>query len=204
VAGRQLARRKVPKQARSSATVAAVLEAAAEAFREGGLDGANVNRIAARAGVSVGSLYQYFPSKEAILVALLQRHTEGALERVGEALERGRDAPLADAVRAVVSVLIEVHVSPIDRALARELDRIGRLEEMERAIDARAGTAVAAFLRERAAEITVRDPELTAYLLVRMVEPLTHAMLADRSDVPPEVAVDELTAIVLGYLRARR
>ena len=67
--------RKAPSQSRSEQTVAAIIEAAAQVLELHGLEGYNTNAVAARAGVSVGSLYQYFPSKDALTVALMQRET---------------------------------------------------------------------------------------------------------------------------------
>src|SRR5687767_1375689 len=68
--------RKQPRQARSKAMVDAILDAAARVFVEDGLEAATTNRIAREAGVSVGSLYQYFPSKQAVLVELHRREIE--------------------------------------------------------------------------------------------------------------------------------
>jgi AcrR family transcriptional regulator len=80
--------RKTPAQARSAETVAAILEAAARILEDKGFRGYNTNDVAARAGVSIGSLYQYFPNKDAITKALLRRETEpliAAFEQVGNA-----------------------------------------------------------------------------------------------------------------------
>lgn len=71
---RRLEPRKLPKQARSGATVEAILEAAAQIFERRGYAAGTTNRIAERAGVSIGSLYQYFPNEDAILVALVHQH----------------------------------------------------------------------------------------------------------------------------------
>ena len=66
--------RKAPKQGRSEATVEVILEAAAHILIERGYMALTTNAAALRAGVSIGSLYQYFPGKEALLAALLMRH----------------------------------------------------------------------------------------------------------------------------------
>jgi AcrR family transcriptional regulator len=65
--------RRKPKQARSQATYDSILEAAEQMLQREGPDGLNTNRIAERAGVSIGTLYQYFPDKAAILLAMAQR-----------------------------------------------------------------------------------------------------------------------------------
>ncbi|MBS0220666.1 MAG: TetR/AcrR family transcriptional regulator [Proteobacteria bacterium] len=68
--------RKTPRQPRSSETVASILEAAAQVLETKGLEGFNTNAVAQRAGVSIGSLYQYFPGKDALTIALMRRETE--------------------------------------------------------------------------------------------------------------------------------
>ena len=76
--------RKQPRQARSSATVDAVVEATARIVESLGLDMLTTNRVAEMAGVSIGSLYQYFPSKEALLVALIRREREALLQEISK------------------------------------------------------------------------------------------------------------------------
>ncbi len=202
---RELRPRKQPRQARAAATVAAILHATAEAIAERGFERANVNEIAERAGVSIGSLYQYFPNKEALLVQLIEQHTKVAMEALDEVLARVADDPLDVAVREVVCTMVDVHRGRLNRTLALELDDIGRLEELERAVDERAGRSVVGFLSARPSEIHVRDPELTAFLLIRLVDELTHAALRDRPETVESGALsEELTHLTLGYLgRAR-
>src|ERR1700722_10162709 len=75
--------RKLPVQSRSSETVNAVLEAAARILERHGFEGYTTNAVAERAGVSIGSLYQYFPSKDAVTVALIERETATLLADIG-------------------------------------------------------------------------------------------------------------------------
>ena len=65
--------RRRPRQARAQATVSSILEAAAQVLQRAGHEGFNTNAVAERAGVSIGTLYQYFPDKDAILVAMARR-----------------------------------------------------------------------------------------------------------------------------------
>jgi len=69
----QDSQRRMPRQARAQATVDSILEAAAQVLQRAGHDGFNTNAVAQRAGVSIGTLYQYFPGKDAILVAVARR-----------------------------------------------------------------------------------------------------------------------------------
>ncbi len=85
--------RKAPLQSRSKQTVASILSAAAQVFADRGYANTTTNHIAERAGVSIGSLYQYFPSKDALLVALAERHVEQAFAAVLEEVGEKRQAP---------------------------------------------------------------------------------------------------------------
>ena len=87
--------RKKPLQSRSRATVQAVLTAAAHILEERGLSGFNTNAVAERAGVSIGSLYQYFPSKDAILLALMEQSMSQFHEELSEAIDEAPGVSLA-------------------------------------------------------------------------------------------------------------
>ncbi len=102
--------RKQPVQSRSKATVEVVLEAAAQVFESGGYNGANTNLIARRAGVSIGSLYQYFPGKDAILYALMKRHMDMGYEFITKRLAGlGRGGVDEVFVRALVEAMLGMH-----------------------------------------------------------------------------------------------
>jgi AcrR family transcriptional regulator len=81
----KLSPRKQTVQARSAVTVEIIVEAAARILEERGLEGYTTNAVAERAGFSVGSLYQYFPNKDAITIALIHRETADLLADIGRA-----------------------------------------------------------------------------------------------------------------------
>jgi len=92
-----LAPRKTPRQQRAGQTVAILIEAAAQVLEAEGLEGFNTNAVAARAGISVGSLYQYFPNKDALILALMRREDAAFHDESTQAFELvgGRDALIA-------------------------------------------------------------------------------------------------------------
>src|SRR5881394_3122602 len=96
--------RKLPRQERARATIDALLTATAHVLVKEGFDRASTNRIAEAAGVSVGSLYQYFPSKEALVAALVERHTDLMSAEISSAFERVAKLPLAEAARELVEL----------------------------------------------------------------------------------------------------
>src|SRR5882672_3979168 len=101
--------RKMPKQQRSKETVDVILAATARILVKEGFDKASTNRIAETAGVSIGSLYQYFPSKEALVAAVIDRHNQDLIQIVRGALAEIAAQPVATAMRKIVAVAIEAH-----------------------------------------------------------------------------------------------
>ena len=126
--------RKQAAQARSRATVDALIEATARILVKEGFDKASTNRIAAKAGVSVGSLYQYFPSKEALVVAVMERHSSELMALARDALADAATLPVAQAVRRLVTTAVHAHgIDPkLHRVLAEQIPRTGRLANTER------------------------------------------------------------------------
>src|ERR1700741_1567619 len=119
--------RKNAVQERSRATVDAVLAAPARVLVKDGYDRASTNRIAAAAGVSIGSLYQYFPSKEALVAELLDRHCAEILSVLEASAARHAFAPVPEAVRGVVEAMVRAHrLNPaLHRVLFEQVPRIG-------------------------------------------------------------------------------
>ena len=98
--------RKQPTQDRSKHTVAAILEATLRVLDEAGSTGLTTTRVAEVAGVSVGTLYQYFPNREALLNALLADHLEAAISAVETECAACAGIPLPDAVPRVVRAFL--------------------------------------------------------------------------------------------------
>lgn len=125
--------RKRASQERSRATVDALIEVTARILLREGFDKASTNRIAEVAGVSVGSLYQYFPGKEALVAAVIDRHNQEIMQVVRNALAEVALQPIGKAVRRLVAVAVEAHrIEPkLHRVLAEQIPRTGRLADVE-------------------------------------------------------------------------
>jgi AcrR family transcriptional regulator len=198
--------RKLASQKRSRLTVDALLEATARVLMKEGYDRASTNKIAAVAGVSIGSLYQYFPSKEALVAAVIDRHKNEVMQVIRGALVKAAARPVEAAVRELVSVGIEAHrVNPeLHRVLTEQIPRVGRLENIE-AIDRDTYALVRGYLEAHRDEIDVADPDLAAFVCVTAVEALTHAAVLRRPEVltgeTAERFLDDVTSLVVRYLR---
>lgn len=106
-------RRKTPVQGRSRETVGYILKAAAQLFGELGYGGTTTNHVAERAGVSIGSVYQYFPNKEALLLALAERHLEDVRNEITAVLRMLREEGLAPEAffRTFIEAVVDFHRS---------------------------------------------------------------------------------------------
>lgn len=196
--------RKEASQDRSRATVDALVEATARILVREGFDKASTNRIAEVAGVSVGSLYQYFPSKEALVAAVIDRHRQEILEAVRGELAKAAQQPLEQGVRTLVAVAVEAHrVNPkLHRVLAEQIPRVGKLEKAE-TFNRENFAVFRAYLENHRDEIRVDDLELASFLCVTSIEAVTHnAVLHEKivSDKAMETLIDEAARLVIGYL----
>src|SRR5262249_13051879 len=171
-----------------------------------GYDRASTNRIAEAAGVSIGSLYQYFPSKEALVAAVIDRHMGGMLPLVRDPVVQGASHPLAKGGRKLVTVMIDAHrVDPrLHRVLQEQIPRTGRLENIE-VLDQEAYALVRVYLEAHREELGVADLDLAAFVCVKTVEALTHAAVVQRalSDDAARALVSEVTVLITRYLTRR-
>jgi AcrR family transcriptional regulator len=166
--------RKAPRQARSNATVGVILEAATRVLSESSLAGFTTNRVAEVAGVSIGSLYQYFPNKSALVSALIVRAQEALLAGVEQAVKSAQGKSLETLLLALVDAAIDHQFShPVfASALDHEEQRLP-LEPMLRTMQQNIVTLVLQALdkhpelhRRRISPIEVQDCLLITKALV--------------------------------------
>jgi AcrR family transcriptional regulator len=196
--------RKQPKQERARETVAAILTATARILVRDGFEGASTNRIADEAGVSVGSLYQYFPSKEALIKALLERHIRDMYAVLEREMSRLLSLPLRQAVRELVQLMISAHaIEPkLHRVFAEEVPRVGPLERIAE-VERRFEKLTQSVLERLADRLRPRNLEIAAFVVVQSVEALTHAaVLYHPEKLANEEFVDEVVELVVRYLAA--
>jgi AcrR family transcriptional regulator len=194
--------RKRPRQDRSRATVDTILAATARVIVKRGFDAMTTNAVAEAAGVSIGSLYQYFPNKEALVAALIERHVEELNGAVLSKLARVAQLPVADAVRAMIELTIRAHsVEPeLHRVLTEQVPRVGRMAKL-REVDAILHEMVARVLAARRDELAIQDPDLAAFILMSAIEAIAHrAVLFAPERLRDPRLVDEACTLVCRYL----
>jgi AcrR family transcriptional regulator len=195
--------RKMPIQARSAHTVEAVFHATVQVLLALGLERLTTTRVAERAGVSVGTLYQYFPNKEALLASVMRRHLVGVVEQVEAACEQTKGHSLDAMVSGVVDAFVHAKLDDANtsRALygvAAALGGASLVEEMTQ----RARLALCDML---ATAPGCRFDELSIVTYVwtaAMIGPV-QGLLENKA---PQAAVDtvreHLRHMVLGYLQS--
>ncbi|HVK84526.1 MAG TPA: TetR/AcrR family transcriptional regulator [Kofleriaceae bacterium] len=194
--------RKRPRQGRSKATVDAILAATARVLVKRGFDGLTTNAVAEAAGVSIGSLYQYFPNKEALVAALIESHMNEKNARILDRLASVATLPMAQAVRAMIELTIENYGSEpeLKRVILEQIPRVGRLA---RIMELYLGTQhlVKQLLTARRDELAIDDPDTASYILVAAIEAIAHrAVFLHPERLRDPRLVDEATAMVTRYL----
>ena len=197
--------RKLASQERSRLTVDALLEATTRILVKEGYDRASTNKIASAAGVSIGSLYQYFPTKEALVAAVIDRHMQEMKRILRESLAEVATQPVETAVPRLITVMIDAHrVDPkLHRVLVEQSPRTGQLDNIE-AMDREAYALVRSYLEAHRDEIVVTDLDTAAFVCVTTVEALTHAAVLREPRILADDAkpfIDEVTRLVLGFLK---
>jgi len=202
----QLSPRKAPRQSRSLATVTAILDATAHILIERGFAAASTNAVAERAGVSVGSLYQYFPNKDALVSALRARHGEQMMAVILRALTKAMDATLTDALTGLVEATVEAHRVDADlhRVLEQQLGDMDMDDLHDEYVDVMENRIVALLARHRG-EITVPDLRLAAFMLMHAAHALIHAVVLQRPrGVSLKSGTHEIVRMLKAYLTGPR
>ena len=187
---------KTPSQSRSILTVEAILEGAAQILERQGLEGYTTNEIAEQAGVSIGSLYQYFPSKDAVTIALIERESATLVEEVKAAL-------LIQDFRQALSAMIETAVRhqlqrpKLARLLDFEESRLSSFMPMSSNAIA-VHSAIVDFLSKEL-DLKVEKPYLAATDMMAITCALTD--IAGRTEnVKPWELEHRIEGALLGYL----
>lgn len=197
--------RKTPRQERARRTVEAILEAAAQVFERRGYAAGTTDAIAERAGVSIGSLYQYFPNKDAILVALAERHLDEGFALMERLLAQATADPPALEVllRGFVEAMVALHRREprLHRVLFEEAPLPAGLRRSLAQREEALAAQVARLLESHPA-LSLPDPQAAAYLVVRSVEGLVHGfILHPPKHLEPDVFQAQIVRLLERYLR---
>jgi AcrR family transcriptional regulator len=187
--------RKMPGQARSEATVSVILEASARILESDGLRGFNTNAIAAKAGVSIGSLYQYFPNKDSIVLNLISSFENALHDTVVKAVQNGKGKGLKSRLRLVVRALVTAHYyrPRLNHVLETAEERLG-----SEADSAAFHESVLQLLRDHQNEVAVQVSRTTERIVIAILRALVDLGLA--SGASPRATEQRAMRAICGYL----
>ena len=195
--------RKSPVQARSAATVEAILEATIQVLLAIGKERLTTTRVAMRAGVSVGTLYQYFPNKRALLQAALKRHLSEVADTVELACEQQKGQPLRQMASTLINAFLEAKIRDAKTSVAlysvsSDVDGVKIAQE----VGTRFNKVIVEMLQSSCERLT-SDPRLVASMLQGAMVGISRNMLESGA---PEKQLDalrrELIFVVCAYLDA--
>jgi AcrR family transcriptional regulator len=191
--------RKLPAQSRSNATVNAVLEAAARILERYGFEGYTTNAVAERAGVSIGSFYQYFPNKDAVTVALMERESAVLLSDIAEVhFEEGYEAGLLHIIRAAVANQLRrpklARLLDFEESRLPTRSRAGRVEDILHAALVR--------ILSRPDAHTIGDVKIAVFDVLAIVKGMVDAA-GEREETDAPHLERRVSRAVLGYLTTR-
>jgi AcrR family transcriptional regulator len=183
--------------------VEAILHATIQVLLRVGKERLTTTRVAFRAGVSVGTLYQYFPNKSALLQAALKRHLDGVAEAVERACREQQGHRLQQMGTALVTSFLKAKMSDVKTSVAlysvaSDVDGAKIVQQ----IGVRIKKAVVEMLAN-ASEVLTKDPQLVASMLLAAISGVSRRLL--ESPAPEkefEIVQEELIIVVCAYLGA--
>ena len=195
--------RRKPKQRRARETVDAVLEAVVKLLKREGFTAVTTNRVAQVAGVSIGSVYQYFPDKQAIFVALHQRHIQEIDRIVQSTLIEHAASSLQDLMSAMIEAMIDAHETDPElyQLLLTEVPhRAGGTQDFAERLHSAFLLAIASRTHELKKG---RNLDKLVFVVTHMVESLSHGALFRRpKSLSLAAAKAEIVRAVMAYLHA--
>jgi AcrR family transcriptional regulator len=195
--------RKTPIQARSTVTVEAISEATIQVLLRHGAERLTTTRIAERAGVSVGTLYQYYPNKHSLLFAVLEHHLNKVAERVEAACESGCHKPLAEMTKEMVEAFVDAKMerADISVALYRVAADVGGPALIKR-ISQRTRKAVEAMLQTASDTKSPPDKFAIDIMLAAMAGAIRSLLEAEPSPSAVRKSREQLVLLCQSYMAA--
>jgi AcrR family transcriptional regulator len=189
--------RKTPVQARSTATVEAIFEATIQVLLEVGPDRLTTTRVAERAGVSVGTLYQYFPNKDSLLFRVVEQHLSKVVHAVETACQRNHGQPVSTMIESVVNAFLDAKMERSDISMALYPVATGpEATALVNKIEKRGRIALASMLAT-ASDAQFTDLPFTCQMLVSAMGGATRAVL-EAGPSPKVVGLLRKQLVLLG------
>jgi AcrR family transcriptional regulator len=198
--------RKKPRQARSRELVDAIVIAASRVLAESGWEGFAMKDVAKRAGVSSGSLYQYFPDRASLVAEIVERLSEREVAfQTERAAALVHDATLEQMLEATIrnTLAFQTREGPLMREALRAIPHLGRHALLTERVETMVAV-LRAWMTVRLPDVPARVLDVTLHVLANAIHSLTHDGVLARPDwMDDETLATALTRLVRGYLSER-
>ncbi len=193
-------RRKLPQTERSADTVIVILTAVERVLERHGPDGLTTNRVAEVAGVSIGTLYQYFSNKESLIAALQDRYLQHTVGFCRAVLANTHAVPIPVLVKRMAEALVAAYAGqrPIHQWLVELRSAAGFHARWREEVD-KLVTELAMFLASRT-DIRIANPRAAAFVLVHAVEGVVNAATERNEPVAITEIADEMGKMLVTYM----
>lgn len=183
-----------------------IIEAAGRVLADAGYEGTSTNRIAAEAGISSGSLYQYFPNRDAIVLAVLERFSAELTARIDAQLAATMHLSWREAGRALLTAQFDVfteNVGPL-RTIINRLPQLGGTTQLN-ALHRRVGDLTRLYLIAHRGQFRPDlDTETAVWIMVEVGAQLAIRYVVDQPPIPRERLIDEIAGMLIAYLTTAR
>jgi len=191
--------RKSPKQSRSKITVEAILQATTHILLAGGAQALTTNHVAERAGVSIGSLYQYFPNKESLIAALIEQHVQQEVDCLSGVIDDW-DGELNEGLfRELIQTFIQIHLDDIEltKLLHQQVNSLECREALRKATRYFEDVIASLLAKKFNKMDNDRLIKAKAFIITNTIDSLVQiALIEDTKLLSDSIFVDELVALV--------
>jgi AcrR family transcriptional regulator len=197
--------RKTPVQRRAAVTVDAISEATIQVLLKQGINQLTTTRVAARAGVSVGTLYQYYPNKQSLLFAVLAEHLDHVASAVEDACFRARGKPLFEMMSTVVEAFVDAKMARVDvsMALYQFAADVGG-PALAKRVGQRSRKALEAMLETAPGVSSPPDPFVVEMMFAAMAGTTRHVLESGASPAMIRALRQQLVLLCQSYMKAQQ
>jgi AcrR family transcriptional regulator len=198
-----LSMRKEPNQDRAIDTMDSILKATAHILEKEGFEKTSTNKIAAKAGVSIGSLYQYFPTKDSILALLMDRYLKTELEMLNRVLQEKESRNLKETINALMTAILhsKKNSKRFTKIFAQKLFGFNKLDALKK-IDDHMLELFKSHIKPFEAEIRTENLEMALWMSIQCVKVIpVSIMFHDNYELEDPKVQDELVHLIYQYLK---
>lgn len=198
-----LSLRKEPNQSRSQDTMESIVKATAHILEKEGFEKTSTNKIAAKAGVSIGSLYQYFPTKESILALLMDKFMRSEIEMIDKVLSEHKSSTLEQTIRSIINASISTKKrnKRFTKIFAQKIFSFNKMDALKK-VDDYMMDQFKIYIKPFEKDIRMENLDMSLWISIQCVKLVPVAIMFQESyDLDDPKMSDELVHLIYQYLK---